>query len=107
MEFVNKTVSGLGDNQFFGAGFGLAALGLGVTLSRQALALGVLMFKRHRMVRLEVTHKDQSYPYILNWLKHNQKTLNLSLVTQLHRRPSGQITVQSIKVPGPGTHFFR
>lgn len=106
--FVERITSNLSDNPYFGAGFGLVGVGAGVAAARRALSIGLILFRRHCMLTLEITHRDQSYPWILNWLTHHHKNAqHLSVVTQFHQRDSGQITSKFNFVPSPGTHFFR
>ena len=107
-EFVNKIVSNLGDNPYFSAGFGLVGVGAGLAAGRQALSIGLILFRRHCMMTLEITHRDQSYPWVLNWLTHHHKAAqHLSVVTQFHQRDSGQFISKFNFVPSVGTHFFR
>lgn len=108
LEFVEKIASNLGDNPYFGAGFGLVGVGAGLAVGRQAYSIGLILFKRHCMMTLEITHRDQSYPWILNWLTHyHRKAQHLSVVTQFHQRDSGQFSSKFNFVPSVGTHFFR
>lgn len=107
-EFIDKVVSNLADNPYFSAGFGLVWMGAGLAASKQALSIGLILFKRHCMMTLEVTHRDQSYPWLLNWLTHyHKKAQHLSVVTQIAKRESGQFTSKFNFVPSVGTHFFR
>lgn len=107
-EFVDKTISNLSDNPYFSAGFGLVWVGAGLALAKQGLSLGLILFKRHCMMTLEVTHRDQSYPWILNWLTHyHRRAQHLSVVTQIHQRESGHFSSKFNFVPSVGTHFFR
>lgn len=108
LEFVDKIFSNLSDNPYFGAGFGLVGVGAGLAAGRQALSIGLILFRRHCMMTLEITHRDQSYPWILNWLTHHhKKAQHLSVVTQFHQRDSGQFSSKFNFVPSVGTHFFR
>lgn len=108
IEFVEKIFSNLGDNPYFGAGFGLVGVGAGLAICRQTLSIGQILFRRHCMMTLEITHRDQSYPWILNWLTHHHKNAqHLSVVTHYHQRDSGQFTSNFNFVPSVGTHFFQ
>lgn len=108
LESINKLVANLGDNPYFGAGFGLVGVGAGLAAARQALAIGVLVFRRHHMMSLEITYKDSSYPWVLNWLTHYQKSAqHLSVVTEFHQRESGNFSSHFRYVPSPGTHLLR
>lgn len=106
--FFEKLVSNLGDNPYFSAGFGLVWVGAGLAAARQVVSVGQILFKRHCMMTLEITHRDQSYPWILNWLTHHhKKAQHLSVVTQIHQRDSGVFISNFNFVPSVGTHFFR
>lgn len=108
LQFVDKIFSNLGDNPYFGAGFGLVGLGAGLAAGKQALSVGLILFRRHCMMTLEITHRDQSYPWILNWLTHHhKKAQHLSVVTQFHQRDSGTFSSRFNFVPSVGTHFFK
>lgn len=105
-EKLEKLVSGLGDNPYFGAGFGLVGVGAGLAVSRQALALGTLLFKRHCMMTLEITHLDCSYPWVLHWLnRYHKRAQHLSVVTQFQQRESGPMSIDFNFIPSVGIHF--
>lgn len=107
LQFVNNIVSNLGDNPYFGAGFGLVGVGAGLTAARRGLNFALVFFKRHYVMTLEITHRDPSYPWILNWLTHHHKNvLQLNMITQFHQRTSGQFNSQFNFVPSVGIHYF-
>lgn len=108
INFLERITSNLSDNPYFGAGFGLVGVGAGLAAARQALSVSLILFRRHCMMTLEITHRDQSYPWVLNWLTHQHKDAqHLSVVTQFHKRDSGQFSSNFNFVPSVGTHFFR
>lgn len=107
-ESIGKIFSNLGDNPYFGAGFGLVGVGAGIAAARQAVSVGLIVFKRHCMMTLEVTHRDQAYPWLLNWLTHYHKSAqHLSVVSNVYRRSCGNIVSQFNFVPSVGTHFLQ
>lgn len=107
-QIIDKISSNLADNPYFGAGFGLASLGVGLTLAKRGVSFGLIIFKRYRMVSLEVTHRDLNYLILLNWVRQQQTGLrHTSLVSRVHQSDSGQISYQEDFVPNVGTHFFK
>ncbi len=81
---VQDALAGLSDNPYFGAGFGLFSLGLAATAARKGAAVGMILFRRHCMTTVEVTCKDKSYPWLLQWIsdKGARETQHLSLDTR-------------------------
>jgi len=65
---LQEAVSGLADNPYFGAGFGLFGLGAAAAVARKGAALGMILFRRHCMTTVEVTCKDKSFPWLLQWI---------------------------------------
>lgn len=95
------------DNAMFSGGFGLAVLAAGAQLLRGASQVGITLAKRHFLVTLEVTSKDRSYPWVLQWLSAQKfRNQHLSVETALRARASGTSSVFDF-VPGPGNHFIK
>lgn len=108
IEFIDKIVTNLGDNPYFSAGFGLVWVGAGLAGAKQVVSIGQILLRRHCMMTLEITHRDQSYSWILNWLTHHHKNAqHLSVMTQIQQRDSGHFTSRFNFVPSVGTHFFK
>ena len=59
---------GLEDNPYFSAGFALGVAGTGLAAARGAGRGALTLAQRHLLVTLEVTSKDKSYPWVLQWL---------------------------------------
>ena len=55
-------------NPYFEAGFGLSLVGTALAMARGGAKAAVTVAKRHFLVTLEVTSKDRSYPWVLQWL---------------------------------------
>ncbi|KAL4794615.1 BCS1 N terminal-domain-containing protein [Aspergillus venezuelensis] len=119
-------------NPFFTAGFGLAGLGVGVRVAQRGLRRGADLLRRRMLVEVEITHKDDSYQWFLNWMKtHQQLQLNEklnasragfvdsllrkltpgirhhSIETTTLKHANGAINTAFTLVPGPGQHVVR
>jgi hypothetical protein len=51
---ITDLITGLSENPYFGAGFGLFSLGAGAALLRRAAQGATILFRRHYMITLEV-----------------------------------------------------
>jgi chaperone BCS1 len=101
-------MTGMMDNPYFGAGFGLLGLGTGVALLRRGGQLAMEAAKRKYIVSIEIPHTDKSYFWFLNWMGRNVRdTQQLSLVTSFLRRDNGRIETKFDFMPSVGNHFFR
>ncbi|XP_076640012.1 mitochondrial chaperone BCS1 [Colletes latitarsis] len=99
----------LSDNPYFGAGFGLFGLGAGAAILRKGMQAGMIFFRRHYMITLEVPCRDKSYQWLLQWItqKGAKKTQHLSVETSFEERETGHIKTRYDFIPSIGTHFFR
>ncbi|XP_043263195.1 mitochondrial chaperone BCS1 [Colletes gigas] len=99
----------LSDNPYFGAGFGLFGLGAGAAILRKGMQAGMIFFRRHYMITLEVPCRDKSYQWLLQWITHKgaKKTQHLSVETSFEERETGHIKTRYDFIPSIGTHFFR
>ncbi|KAL4921928.1 BCS1 N terminal-domain-containing protein [Aspergillus aurantiobrunneus] len=126
-------LSQLTGNPFFTAGFGLAGLGVGVRFAQQGLRRGADLLRRRMLVDVEITHKDDSYPWFLNWMTLYQQSQlsasrsaasrsgfvdsllskltpgmrHLSMDTKTVEHSNGAINTHFTLVPGPGRHVLR
>ncbi|XP_012340582.1 mitochondrial chaperone BCS1 [Apis florea] len=102
-------VQTLSDNPYFGAGFGLFGLGAGAALLRKGMQVGMIMFRRHYMITLEVPCRDKSYQWLLQWITHKgaKETQHLSVETSFEQKETGHIKTRYDFVPSIGTHFIR
>ncbi|KAJ5240012.1 hypothetical protein N7468_004631 [Penicillium chermesinum] len=124
--------SQLTTNPLFTAGFGLAGLGAGLTFAQRGLRQGAALVRRRMLVDVEISIKDDSYPWFLHWMTLYQQSqlgatraatnqglvdrfLNkmtpgmrhLSIQTQKVEHSNGAIHTHFSLVPGPGKHVLR
>ncbi len=105
---VRDLLASLGDNPYFGAGFGLVGIGAGLAFLRKFSQFGMVAFRRHCMITLEVPSKDKSYHWLLQWISANaSKTQHLSAETSFQQLENGSVRTRFDFVPSPGAHFFR
>ncbi|XP_047366609.1 mitochondrial chaperone BCS1 [Vespa velutina] len=98
----------LSENPYFGAGFGLFGVGAGAAILRKGMQMGMIFFRRHYMITLEVPCRDKSYQWLLQWITHKgaRKTQHLSVETSFEQKETGQIKTKYDFIPSIGTHFF-
>ncbi|MEE6488887.1 hypothetical protein FKM82_015421 [Ascaphus truei] len=100
-------IAALKDNPYFGAGFGLVGVGTALALARKGSQFGMVAFRRHYMITLEVPSRDKSYQWLLSWISHYAKnTQHLSVETSYLQHESGRISTKFDFVPSPGNHFI-
>ncbi|KAJ5625756.1 hypothetical protein N7510_002065 [Penicillium lagena] len=125
--------SQLTNNPLFTAGFGLAGLGAGLTLAQKGVRHGAALLRRRMLVDVEISIKDDSYPWFLHWMTLYQQSQlsatraaantsgfmdrllqkitpgmrHLSIQTQKVEHANGAIHTHFSLVPGPGKHVLR
>lgn len=63
---ITDLITGLSENPYFGAGFGLFSLGAGAALLRRAAQGATILFRRHYMITLEVEMRFSEQPLKVN-----------------------------------------
>lgn len=94
-------------NPVFSGGFGLAVLAASAQILRTGANASVSMMKRHFLITLEITSKDRSYPWVLQWLySRGNMTQHLSVETTTRQSANNTSNVKIDFVPGTGRHFL-
>ena len=65
---LTDMISYLSDNPYFGAGFGLFGVGASAAAARKGAQIGFILFRRRYMTTVEVTCKDKSYHWLMQWI---------------------------------------
>jgi chaperone BCS1 len=63
----------LNSNPYFSAGFGLMAVGAGLTILRKGTVTGASVLRRQLLVTLEIPSKDKSYLWFLHWMSSQSR----------------------------------
>ena len=105
---IGEYIAALKDNPYFGAGFGLVAVGAFLAVAKKGAQYGTIALRRHLLMTLEVPSKDKSYYWLLQWITVNaRRAQHLSVETTFQQSESGKINTQFDFVPSPGNHYFR
>ncbi|GAA5893363.1 hypothetical protein JCM6882_008014 [Rhodosporidiobolus microsporus] len=118
----------LDSNPYFSAGFGLMALGVAAQLARRSAVHAATLAQRRLLVSLEISSKDPSYLWFLQWMSQQSarqaqlaakplrgfeglasriRSHELAVETKYEQRKDGSSSAEFSLVPGPGTHYFR
>uniref|UniRef100_A0A1I8PJS9 Mitochondrial chaperone BCS1 n=1 Tax=Stomoxys calcitrans TaxID=35570 RepID=A0A1I8PJS9_STOCA len=102
-------ISSLSTNPYFGAGFGLFGVGAGAAILRKGLQGGLILFRRHLMITLEVPCRDKSYQWLLQWItaRAARDTQHLSVETSFVQKETGKIKTKYDFIPSIGKHLMR
>ncbi|KAK0657473.1 BCS1 N terminal-domain-containing protein [Cercophora newfieldiana] len=90
-------------NPVFAGGIGLASLGAAAAFGRRALISGTALLRRQMLVNVEISKRDPSYPWVLQWLAQPRDNTGFlaSRLTRL-RNLALSTTTKSINAPGAG-----
>ncbi|KAA1066275.1 hypothetical protein PGT21_027394 [Puccinia graminis f. sp. tritici] len=101
----------LSQNPYFSAGFGLMGVGVALSGLKRSTTLLFNLAQRRLLVTLEISSKDRSYLWFLNWMskqsRKNSSTNQLAAETSYRQLSDGTHQVDFALVPGPGNHFFK
>ncbi|MBW0524540.1 hypothetical protein O181_064255 [Austropuccinia psidii MF-1] len=101
----------LAQNPYFSAGFGLMGVGVALTALRRSSTILATIAQRRFLVTLEISSKDKSYLWFLNWMskqsRKNSSTNQLAAETTYRQLSDGTHQVDFSLVPGPGNHYFK
>ena len=105
---LSSLIPSLADNQFFGAGFGLAVLGGGMALLKRGTAAGYSAMHRYYVVVMEIPNTDVSYHWLLQWLARKRMigSQHTSVHTILEKTEDGRVSSEFKFMPSTGLHFF-
>ena len=106
---MTELIASLADNPYFGAGFGLFGLGAVAAISKQGSQYSWILFRRHYISTVEVTCKDRSFQWLLQWMarKGAKNSQHLTVDTTFVESDSGKIESNYNFQPSVGTHFFK
>ncbi|XP_037822697.1 mitochondrial chaperone BCS1-like [Lucilia sericata] len=105
---ISEIISSLSTNPYFGAGFGLFGIGAGAAILRKGLQGGLVLFRRHFMITLEVPCRDKSYQWLLQWIttRGARETQHLSVETSFVQKDTGKIQTKYDFIPSIGKHLM-
>ena len=104
---ISESLLNLGDNPYFGAGFGLFALGTAAAGLRKGSVVLSHLVRRYMMTTLEIPVSDHSYQWVLEWIaKRPDMSCHLSVKTAFHQLHSGKIATGFTFSPSPGAHYI-
>ncbi|KAH9452981.1 hypothetical protein MJO28_008110 [Puccinia striiformis f. sp. tritici] len=98
-------------NPYFSAGFGLMGVGVALSGLKRSSTLLFNLAQRRMLVTLEISSKDRSYLWFLNWMskqsRKNSSTNQLAAETSYRQLSDGTHEVDFALIPGPGNHYFK
>jgi mitochondrial chaperone BCS1 len=103
MESLQNLLPG-GDNPVFAGGIGLAVIAAGAQIARNGYQVGIRMLRRQFLVTMEVTSKDRSFPWVLNWLSIQSGARTQHLSVETITKPAAGTSFRLVH--GPGQHLL-
>lgn len=106
---ISELIGSLSSNPYFGAGFGLFGVGAAAAILRKGLQGGLILFRRHMMITLEVPCRDKSYQWLLQWITNTgaRETQHLSVETSFVQKETGQVKTKYDFIPSIGKHWMK
>ncbi|KAM3723069.1 Mitochondrial chaperone BCS1 [Dirofilaria immitis] len=103
-----KICSYLSTNPYFGAGAGLAGLGVCLSIARKLAVISNTLFRRRFLISLQISNEDPAYPWLLNYINRNsaRQTRQISVHTLISQAESGRTVTNFTYLPGHGKHYF-
>ncbi|KAH9886807.1 BCS1 N terminal-domain-containing protein [Xylariomycetidae sp. FL2044] len=106
------------DNPVFAGGFGLASLGAALAFARRGAIATAGVIRRRMLVKVEISKKDDSYPWILAWLSQHRhydsflarritRINHLSVTTTTASSVNGPTKASFFLQPGYGRHVVK
>ncbi|KAL5396902.1 hypothetical protein PMIN06_003858 [Paraphaeosphaeria minitans] len=90
-------------NPFFTAGFGLAALATAARVGQKSLVQGASLLRRRMLVDVEITHRDDAYPWLLLWMTNFHR----SQLAGAQQASQGGILSSLVKRINPRLHHLQ
>ncbi|EJW82782.1 mitochondrial chaperone BCS1 [Wuchereria bancrofti] len=103
-----KVYSYLSSNPYFGAGAGLAGLGVCLSITRKLIVISNTIFRRRFLISLQISNEDPAYPWLLDYINRNsaRQTRQISVHTLISQAESGRTVTNFTYLPGHGMHYF-
>ncbi|VBB31446.1 unnamed protein product [Acanthocheilonema viteae] len=103
-----KIYSYLSANPYFGAGAGLAGLGVCLSIARKLVVISNTLFRRRFLISLQISNEDPAYPWLLDYINRNsaRRTRQISVHTSISQAESGRTVTNFTYLPGHGMHYF-
>ncbi|OZC06197.1 ATPase, AAA family [Onchocerca flexuosa] len=103
-----KIYSYLSTNPYFGAGAGLAGLGICLSIARKLAVISNTLFRRRFLISLQISNEDPAYPWLLDYINRNsaRQTRQISVHTLISQAESGRTVTNFTYLPGHGMHYF-
>lgn len=105
LEMIEEILS----NPYFSAGFGLIGVGTSLAVLKQGAVRGADLIRRQLLMTLEISSKDKSYSWVLQWLTSQvaKNTQHLSVQTTFRQHENGSCSTQFSMIPSPGVHYMK